>query len=165
MILLAGALILVAGYIGSRRLVVREVEARVRGLPASFDGLRIAQISDLARRSADVEAIPLARRRDGRARCTRHHRRHRRRRRRSSRGRAVVRRRFRPAPRAAWRLSSFPAITTSTRDGTPLSRSLASSTDATILVNDSRLVERAGASARHRRYGRSRPRAPPRHVA
>jgi len=43
---IAGVLLL-AGYVGSRRLVVREVEARVRGLPQSFDGLRIAQISDL----------------------------------------------------------------------------------------------------------------------
>src|SRR5881392_834525 len=43
----SGALVLLAGYFGSRRLVVREVEARVRGLPAAFDGVRIAQISDL----------------------------------------------------------------------------------------------------------------------
>lgn len=43
----AGALVLLAGYFGSRRLVVREVEARVRELPAAFDGVRIAQISDL----------------------------------------------------------------------------------------------------------------------
>ena len=43
----AGALVLLAGYVGSRRLVVREVEARVRGLPMAFDGVRIAQISDL----------------------------------------------------------------------------------------------------------------------
>jgi predicted MPP superfamily phosphohydrolase len=41
------ALVLLAGYFGSRRLVVREVEARVPGLPAAFDGARIAQISDL----------------------------------------------------------------------------------------------------------------------
>ncbi len=43
----AGALVLVAGWVGSRRLVVREVEARVPGLPAVFDGLRVVQLSDL----------------------------------------------------------------------------------------------------------------------
>jgi uncharacterized protein len=41
------ALVLLAGYIGSKRLVVRDVEARVPALDAAFDGLRIAQISDL----------------------------------------------------------------------------------------------------------------------
>src|SRR5438309_8315034 len=40
-------LVLLAGYFGSRRLVVREVEAHVPGLPSAFDGARIAQISDL----------------------------------------------------------------------------------------------------------------------
>ena len=39
--------VLLAGYFGSRRLVVREVDASVPGLPAAFDGVRIAQISDL----------------------------------------------------------------------------------------------------------------------
>jgi len=43
----ATALVLLAGYFGSRRLVVREVDASVPGLPAAFDGVRIAQISDL----------------------------------------------------------------------------------------------------------------------
>lgn len=43
----AAALVLLAGYFGSRRLVVREVDASVPGLPAAFDGVRIAQISDL----------------------------------------------------------------------------------------------------------------------
>ena len=43
----AGASVLLLGYFGSRRLVVREVEARVPSLPREFDGLRIAQISDL----------------------------------------------------------------------------------------------------------------------
>jgi predicted MPP superfamily phosphohydrolase len=42
-----GGLVLLAGYFGSRRLVIREVEARVPGLPGAFDGVRIAQISDL----------------------------------------------------------------------------------------------------------------------
>ena len=41
------ALVLLAGYFGSRRLVVREVDASVPQLPAAFDGVRIAQISDL----------------------------------------------------------------------------------------------------------------------
>jgi predicted MPP superfamily phosphohydrolase len=38
---------LIAGYLGSRRLVVRDVEAQVAGMPAEFDGLRITQLSDL----------------------------------------------------------------------------------------------------------------------
>ena len=38
---------LALGWLGSRRLVVREVEARVPGLPDAFDGLRIVQVSDL----------------------------------------------------------------------------------------------------------------------
>lgn len=51
--ILAGAVlaivgtILALGYIGSKRLVVRRVDVDVPGLPASFDGLRIAQLSDL----------------------------------------------------------------------------------------------------------------------
>jgi predicted MPP superfamily phosphohydrolase len=40
-------LVLIAGYIGSRWLVVRHVDAFVPDLPAGFDGLRIAQLSDL----------------------------------------------------------------------------------------------------------------------
>ncbi|HEY1014974.1 MAG TPA: metallophosphoesterase [Herpetosiphonaceae bacterium] len=36
-----------AGWIGSRRLTVRRLEARLANLPAELDGLRIAQISDL----------------------------------------------------------------------------------------------------------------------
>ncbi len=43
----AMGLVLVAGYVGSRWLVVRRVDAFVPDLPASFDGLRIAQLSDL----------------------------------------------------------------------------------------------------------------------
>ncbi len=39
--------VLAAGYIGSKRLVVRHVDIDVRGLAPSFDGLRIAQLSDL----------------------------------------------------------------------------------------------------------------------
>jgi uncharacterized protein len=40
-------LVLVAGYIGSRWLVVRHVDAFVPDLPSGFEGLRIAQLSDL----------------------------------------------------------------------------------------------------------------------
>ena len=39
--------VLVAGYLGTRRLVVREVDASIPGLPQEFDGLAIAQVSDL----------------------------------------------------------------------------------------------------------------------
>jgi predicted MPP superfamily phosphohydrolase len=39
--------VLVAGYVGSRRLVVREVDVAVPGLSDVFEGLRIAQLSDL----------------------------------------------------------------------------------------------------------------------
>jgi predicted MPP superfamily phosphohydrolase len=46
-VLAGAAVILVVGYVGSRWLVVRHVDAFVPGLPASFDGLRIAQLSDL----------------------------------------------------------------------------------------------------------------------
>ena len=37
----------IAGYLGSRRLVVRTVELAPRKLPPALDGLRIAQLSDL----------------------------------------------------------------------------------------------------------------------
>ncbi len=40
-------LVLALGYLGSKKLVVREVEACVRDLPEEFEGLRIAQLSDL----------------------------------------------------------------------------------------------------------------------
>ncbi|HYD51148.1 MAG TPA: metallophosphoesterase [Gemmatimonadaceae bacterium] len=46
-VLAVGSLILVAGYLGSRSLRVRETEAQVRDLPAELDGLRIVQISDV----------------------------------------------------------------------------------------------------------------------
>jgi predicted MPP superfamily phosphohydrolase len=39
--------VLLAGYLGSRQLVVREVEASIPGLAEEFDGLAIAQVSDL----------------------------------------------------------------------------------------------------------------------
>jgi predicted MPP superfamily phosphohydrolase len=40
-------LLMLAGYLGSRRLVVRRLTVPVAGLPAQFDGLTIVQISDL----------------------------------------------------------------------------------------------------------------------
>jgi predicted MPP superfamily phosphohydrolase len=43
----AMAALFVAGYFGSRRLVVHELDASVPELPPSFDGLTIAHISDL----------------------------------------------------------------------------------------------------------------------
>src|SRR4051812_14499802 len=39
--------VLIAGYIGAQRLVVREVDADVPNLPEAFEGLRIVQMSDL----------------------------------------------------------------------------------------------------------------------
>jgi uncharacterized protein len=42
-----GALVLFVGYLGSRSLRVRETEAHVPELPIEFDGLRIVQISDV----------------------------------------------------------------------------------------------------------------------
>lgn len=39
--------LLLAGYLGSRRLVVRRVDASIPGLPMEFDGFAIAQVSDL----------------------------------------------------------------------------------------------------------------------
>ena len=42
-----GVIVLLAGYVGSRRLVERRVDAMVPGLPTEFDGLTIAQVSDL----------------------------------------------------------------------------------------------------------------------
>ena len=41
------ATVLAAGYLGSRQLVVREVDASIPGLPPEFHGLAIAQVSDL----------------------------------------------------------------------------------------------------------------------
>jgi predicted MPP superfamily phosphohydrolase len=40
-------MILLAGYAGSKRLVTRHVDVTVAGLAPSFDGMRIAQLSDL----------------------------------------------------------------------------------------------------------------------
>ena len=41
------AVILIAGYLGAGRLTIRHVDAEVPGLGPEFDGLRIAQLSDL----------------------------------------------------------------------------------------------------------------------
>jgi predicted MPP superfamily phosphohydrolase len=46
-VLLVVVLVLGAGYLGARRLVVRQVDASVTGLAPEFEGLRIAQLSDL----------------------------------------------------------------------------------------------------------------------
>ena len=46
-VLSAVAALLGAGYLGSGRLVVRHVDVEVPGLATAFDGLRIAQLSDL----------------------------------------------------------------------------------------------------------------------
>lgn len=40
-------IIAIVGYVGTRRLVVRPIELGFASLPPAFDGLRIAQISDL----------------------------------------------------------------------------------------------------------------------
>lgn len=41
------ALMFIAGYVGSRRLVVHALEASLPNLPSPFDGMTIAQISDV----------------------------------------------------------------------------------------------------------------------
>jgi predicted MPP superfamily phosphohydrolase len=45
--LVVAGLVLLTGYVGSKRLVVREVDASVPDLDPALDGLRIVQISDL----------------------------------------------------------------------------------------------------------------------
>jgi predicted MPP superfamily phosphohydrolase len=48
LLMFIGALTLfLVGYIGSRSLVVRDVEAHIPSLPAAFEGFRIVQLSDL----------------------------------------------------------------------------------------------------------------------
>ena len=46
-VLTVGLLAIALGYLGSRQLVVRRVDAAVTGLPSEFEGLRIVQLSDL----------------------------------------------------------------------------------------------------------------------
>ena len=47
LVLIVVGTMLIVGYLGSRQLVVREVDASIPGLPSEFDGLSIAQVSDL----------------------------------------------------------------------------------------------------------------------
>jgi len=46
-VLVGVGVVLLAGYVGSRQLVVRRVDASIPGLAPEFDGLTIAQVSDL----------------------------------------------------------------------------------------------------------------------
>jgi predicted MPP superfamily phosphohydrolase len=46
-LLALAVIVLILGYLGARRLVVRQVDAEVPGLASEFDGLRIVQLSDL----------------------------------------------------------------------------------------------------------------------
>ena len=46
-VLVVVGVVLLAGYVGSRQLVVRRVDASIPGLAPEFDGLTIAQVSDL----------------------------------------------------------------------------------------------------------------------
>jgi len=137
-------IVLLAGYFGSRRLVVREVEARVRGLPAAFDGLRIAQISDLhvgphtPRRFLSRVADAVKRAAPDIIAVT---------------GDVVDDR----AEDVPWYAAAFAGLDAPLgvyvipgnhdiyAGWDAVSRSLRQRTDATILVNDSRLVERRGA--------------------
>lgn len=45
--LVVSIVLMVVGWLGSRRIMVREVEAQVPDLPTAFDGLRIVQVSDM----------------------------------------------------------------------------------------------------------------------
>src|SRR5687768_2909923 len=47
LVLIVVGTLLIAGYLGSRTLVVREVDASIPGLAPEFDGLAIVQVSDL----------------------------------------------------------------------------------------------------------------------
>jgi hypothetical protein len=142
-VLLTGAVLLLAGYVGSRLLVVREVEARVRDLPPSFDGLRIAQISDLhvgpqtSKRFLSHVAETVARIAPDIIAVT---------------GDVVDDR----AEDVPWYAAAFARLRAPLgvylipgnhdiyAGWDAVSRSLSATTDATILVNDSRVVERAG---------------------
>lgn len=68
----------IAGYLGSRRLVVRQIEATHPALPAAFDGFRIVQISDLHVGPQTSRAFSRAHPQGGRGGRTRSDRRHRR---------------------------------------------------------------------------------------
>ena len=140
----SGALFLLAGWVGSRRLVVREVEARVRGLPVAFDGVRIAQISDLhvgpqtSRRFLQRVAATVSGAMPDIIAVT---------------GDVVDDR----AEDVPWYAAAFASLRAPLgvylipgnhdiyAGWEAVSRSLRQNTEATILVNDSRLVERFGA--------------------
>lgn len=140
----AGVLVLLAGYFGSRRLVVREVEARVPGLPPAFDGARIAQISDLhvgpqtSRRFLARVAEAVSRATPDIIAVT---------------GDVVDDR----AEDVLWYAAAFAGLKAPLgvylipgnhdiyAGWDAVARSLRQRTDATILVNDSRVVERRGA--------------------
>ena len=47
------------GYVGTRRVVVRAIDATIPALPVEFDGLRIAQISDLHIGRVDPKAFKI----------------------------------------------------------------------------------------------------------
>jgi len=140
----SGALVLLAGYFGSRRLVVREVEACVPALPSEFDGARIAQISDLhvgpqtPRRFLDRVAATVRRAAPDIIAVTGD----------------VVDDRSEDVPWYAAAFATLQAplgvyVIPGNHDiyagWEAVARSLRQFTDATILVNDSRLVERRGA--------------------
>ena len=140
----SATIVLLAGYFGSRRLVVREVEARVPGLPSDFDGVRIAQISDLhvgpqtSRRFLQRVAESVGRSAPDIIAVT---------------GDVVDDR----AEDVPWYAAAFAQLRAPLgvylipgnhdiyAGWDAVARSLRQSTDATILVNESRVVERRGA--------------------
>ena len=139
-----GMLVLLVGYLGSRRLVVREVQARVPSLPREFDGLRIAQISDLhvgpqtSRTFLASVAATVARSKPDVVAVT---------------GDVVDDR----AEDVPWYAAAFADLAAPLgvflipgnhdiyAGWDAVSRSLRQRTDATILVNEARLIERNGA--------------------
>lgn len=143
-VIAGGGIILLLGYFGSRRLVIREVEAHVPRLPAQFDGLRIAQISDLhvgpqtSRRFLDEVADAVSRANPDLVAVT---------------GDVVDDR----AEDVLWYAAAFaqlhaplgvfliPGNHDIYAGWDAVSQALRQNTDATILVNDARLVERSGA--------------------
>ena len=72
------AIAMIVGAFGARRLVVRHLEVRMPRLPAAFDGLRVAQISDLHVGPHTSRRFLTRVRRRGAGRAARRARRHRR---------------------------------------------------------------------------------------